>query len=157
MGGFYTRARFLELLQSAVEELHRAGFDSESDAVEQAIVLLRDRLPEGEGPSSSPITPQNSVPAAGEALARQSGAPEVDPSGVRQFIYALVGDKLRGVISEEQATSMEKECRVFPCGHCSAVHADIKVYHNVIGRHLHIHDDAAAYEAIRRVEAGQQL
>ena len=41
MGGFSPEPQFFEELEEAEDTLFKHGFDSESDAVEQAIVLLR--------------------------------------------------------------------------------------------------------------------
>lgn len=46
MGGWYQKAKLLELLSRAEELLFQEGHHSESDAVEQAIVII-DPLPRG--------------------------------------------------------------------------------------------------------------
>jgi hypothetical protein len=63
------------------------------------------------------------------------------------MIYALITEKERGVMSEDQAAQLGN-C-IFPCGHCSA--PDITVFHNVIGHHMHIpiEDKAIAHAEIR--------
>jgi hypothetical protein len=61
------------------------------------------------------------------------------------MIHALVAEKARGILDRDQ---LEKYAPyIFMCGHCST--GDIAVYHNVIGKHLHIHNDPAEYERIR--------
>lgn len=41
MGGWYQKERFIELLEEAEQTLFDHGFDEQSDAVEQALVLLK--------------------------------------------------------------------------------------------------------------------
>ena len=69
------------------------------------------------------------------------------------MIFALIAEKVRGVMSEDQVDQLGD--RIFPCGHCRA--PDIKVFHNVMGRHMHIHDQAGAHEAIRVCAASSDI
>jgi hypothetical protein len=69
-------------------------------------------------------------------------------------IYALIAETVQGVMSQEQATQLAD--RIFLCGVCSSVRTDIQVYHNVIGRHLHIHRDSGAYQELNAISIGEK-